>query len=111
MGAQVDSNKRVHRFWSSKAFDEYVRTHPEFEFGLSPGGAASRLGVSRQRVYQLMASGDLEHWLVYDLAEGPCPDFPKTAASFVFISEADVEKLSSMDRRWGRNRPKVHEAA
>lgn len=104
------SKRRVHRFYNSKSFDEYVRTHPEFEVGLSPGGVAARLGVSRQRVYQLIDSGDLETWLVYDLAEGPCGDWPKTFASFVFISEADVNKLLSMPRRSGP-RPKVSEAA
>lgn len=106
----VAMKKRVHRFYNSKAFQEYVLKHPE-AIGLSPGGAAQRLGVSRQRVYQLMDTGDLEHWLVYDLSEGPCGDWPKTAASYVFISEADVLRLLDMPRVPGRHRPPVHKAA
>jgi hypothetical protein len=37
---------------------------------VSPGGAASRLGISRQRVFQLIDAGQLDCWRVRESGSG-----------------------------------------
>jgi hypothetical protein len=82
---------RVMKFNSSDEFRAYVDSGHSEAIGYSPGGAASRLGVSRQRVYEMVKQGHLRAWFVYDCEVGPCLDVPGNKASFVYISGDDVD--------------------
>jgi hypothetical protein len=95
------------RFDSVDEFGAYVRDHPE-ALGISPGGAAARLGVGRQRVYDLIKAGKLRAWFVYDCQAGSCYDVPGNKASFVFVSAEDVERYGVTPRSKG-GRPRKQE--
>lgn len=87
-----------------RAFSDFADSHPEAMDTVSPGGAAARLGVGRQRIYDLVKQGRLRAWMVYDCETGGCFDVPGNRASYVFVSYPDVESYSATPRRAGRPR-------
>lgn len=101
---------RTKSFRSVGEFHLYAIGHPEALESVSPGGAAGRLGVGRERVYQLIADGRLRAWFIFDQAEGECRDVPATRASYVYVSWSDVEAYASSPRRPGP-KPKVQPQA
>lgn len=92
----------VWKFGSVEAFHKFADSHPEARNSVSPGGAASRLGVGRQRVYNLIGEGRLRAWMVYDCEVGGCFDVPGNRASYVYVSAADVEAYGASPRKVGR---------
>lgn len=95
------TGSNVMKFSSCDEYFKYVETHPETYKTVSPGGAASRLGITRQGVYQLIKRGKLRAWLVYDEEAGGCYDVPGNRASFVYISTEDIERYMSEPRDKG----------
>jgi|WetSurMetagenome_2_1015567.scaffolds.fasta_scaffold650089_1 hypothetical protein len=98
---------RVMKFNSSDEFRAYVESGHSEAIGYSPGGAAARLGVSRQRVYEMIEQGHLRAWFVYDCEVGPCLDVPGNKASFVYISADDVNAYLQAPKSRGGRPPKV----
>jgi hypothetical protein len=92
----------VKKFGSMREFNAYWDDHPEVADTVSPGGAAARLGVGRQRVYDLIAAGKLRAWLVYDCEVGGCYDVPGNRASYVFVYHPDIEAYAASSRKPGR---------
>jgi hypothetical protein len=83
------------------AFHLYAIGHPEAVDTYSPGGAAALLGLTRQRVYQLIQDGRLRAWFVFDAHAGECQDVPGNQASYVFVSAEDVQAYGATPRRPG----------
>jgi hypothetical protein len=91
----------VKKFGSMREFEAYWQDHPEVTDSVSPGGAASRLGVSRQRVYDMIKQGHLRAWMIYDCEVGGCYDVPGNRASFIFVSSPDIEAYLSVPKSKG----------
>jgi hypothetical protein len=98
--------ENVVKFGSNQEFLEYVERHPEVMKSVSPGGAASRLGITRQGVYNLIKRGKLRAWFVYDEEVGGAYDVPGNSASYVFVSMEDIDRRLSEPKDKG-GRPKV----
>jgi hypothetical protein len=96
------------RFETPEEFRAYVQDHPE-ALGISPGGAAGRLGVTRQAIYDLIKRGKLRAWFVYDCEAGSCYDVPGNRASYVYVSQEDVAAHGAKPRDVG-GRPRKEEA-
>lgn len=96
--------QNVWKFGSQEEFHKYVDEHPEAMRSVSPGGAAARLGVSRQAVYDLIKRGKLRAWFVYDAEIGSCYDVPGNTASYVYISHDDIEQRIAESPKAGRPR-------
>jgi hypothetical protein len=96
---------RVMKFQSCDEFQAYVQAGHIEAIGISPGGAAWRLGVTRQRVYEMINQGHLRAWFVYDCEVGACCDVPGNKASYVYISADDVDAyLQAPKSKGGRPR-------
>jgi hypothetical protein len=97
--------QNISRFDSFEKFFDYLMENPdvakaEVSKALSPAAAAVRLGVSRQRVNQLILGGKLAAWYVYDVF-GQCVD--ESYATIVLVSAADVDKyIASPKSKGGR---------
>jgi hypothetical protein len=64
-------------------FDDYLVALRSVEGGtISPGGAAIMLGYTRQRIWQLVKSGELRAWVFYEERS--------TAAIYAEIAVEDV---------------------
>jgi len=100
----IMGEQTVWKFGSMSEFVAYWQMHPEVGSIVSPGGAATRLDVGRQRVYDLIASGKLRTWMVYDCEVGGCYDVPGNRASYVYVSSSDVEAYRVSPRKVGRPR-------
>lgn len=83
------------------AFHLYAIGHPEAVDTYSPGGAAGRLGVTRDRVYQLIQDGRLRAWFVFDEQAGEAHDVSGNRASYVYVSAEDVHAYAATPRRPG----------
>lgn len=90
MGGTMSKQDWPMVFKSNEEFGRYADKNPEVYQSYSPGGAASMLGVSRQRVHQLYEAGLLRAWVIYDELAGPCNEPAGCKASYIFISAADV---------------------
>ena len=101
---------RTKRFRSVGEFHVYAIGHPEVLDSVSPGGAAARLGVGRERVYQLIGDGRLRAWFIFDQGEGEAHDVPGNRASYVYVSWEDVEAYGASPRRPGP-KPKAQSQA
>lgn len=94
------------RFKSHDEWMDYFLAQPERLSVVSPGHVASRLGVSRQRVYALLRTGKLRGWLIYDSEAGSCYDTSRhNTASYIYISSDDVERYRTSPKDKG-GRPK-----
>jgi len=101
----------VMSFDSVSDFVNYCIDHPEASNSVSPGGAASMLGVSRQRVHSLMSTGKLRAWVIYERGL-PCDDPPGNWASFIYVSVDDIEaRLAAPVNKGGRPRKDKSAAA
>lgn len=98
----IIGKQTVWKFGSVEAFHQYADSHPEARNSVSPGGAAVRLGVGRQRVYDLIEAGRLRAWMVYDCEVCGCYDVPGNRASYVYVSASDVEAYRVSPRKVGR---------
>lgn len=69
--------------------DNLARTHgqPSYKswMGLSPGGAAAELGVTRQRIWQMVKEGKLDMLLL--------ADNDKAKVSAWLITDASIQRL------------------
>jgi hypothetical protein len=92
---------RTKRFSSVNEFHLYAIAHPEALNSYSPGGAAARLGVGRERVYQLIGDGRFRAWFIFDQGEGEAHDVPGNRASYVYVSAEDVHAYGANPRRPG----------
>lgn len=98
------SSDSVTVFNSISEFSEYIKLHPETLASLSPGGAAGRLGITRQAVHKLINRGKLKTWIVYDeearkfegLGKQPC---------IILISKEDIEKWLDHSRDGRGSKP------
>lgn len=81
---------RVMKFNSPDEFRAYVESGHSEAIGYSPGGAAARLGVSRQRIYEMIEQGHLRAWFVYDCEIGSGCNAQGNQASIVLVSSEDV---------------------
>lgn len=89
------------KFKSSREFHVYCDEHPEAIDTISPGGAAACLGVSRQRVYDLIEQGVLRAWFIYEPGLH-CNDVRGNRASYVFVFDNDVQRYKISPRKPGR---------
>lgn len=70
------SGVKVHIYKGRERFHAYLDAVRSYEGAtVSPGGAAAILGVTRQRIHQLMKAGRLESWLFYDGERGNRPSY------------------------------------
>lgn len=92
---------RTKSFSSMGAFHLYAISHQEAVDTYSPGGAAARLGVTRERVYQLVHEGRLRAWFVFDEQAGEAQDVPGNRASYVYVSAEDVVAYGATPRKRG----------
>lgn len=105
MGKGIGMNKsRAIRFGSMAEFVGHAQLHPAAKRAMSPGGASHLLGVSRQRVYEMVDQGHLRAWFVYEYGHS-CFDVPGNRATYVFISEDDVRAYMGKEKSKG-GRPK-----
>lgn len=92
----------IKRFTDVSDFLDYCQDHPEARDSVSPGGAANRLGVSRQRVYSLIRSGRLRAWLIFSKGAGPSRDTSLfNRASYIYVSSTDVDSYKNAPRSKG----------
>lgn len=75
---------------------------------ISPGGAAAMLGLSRQRVHQLIEDGSLRCYRSGDVEERFGPFRMTGGVRWAYVPLEDVEKLRAADRRPGRGRQAQH---
>lgn len=93
------SNDTAIRFNGIREFIEYANAHPDAMDAVSSARAASILGVGRQRVYDLIKSGKLRAWFIYD----PASDYETSdLASVVWVSSKDIDSYRVSPRKRGR---------
>lgn len=94
------SKARITKFYDVEEFRKYLLAHPE-AIGLSPGGASNLLGVSRQRLHQMIAQGFFRAWYLY---EKPFDGLLKRAVC-IYISKEDLlAYLETYNKVGGRPR-------
>lgn len=71
----------IHEFDSFDAYHEACQQDPSLR-GFSPGGARSRLGITRQGVYSAVQRGSLDMVRIMENGTGP----------YLIITEASMER-------------------
>ena len=99
------SNDTAIRFNNIREFFEYARANPDALDAVSSAKASVLLGVGRQRVYDLINSGKLRAWSVYD-TDSDVDDH----ACVIWVSSKDIESYRSAPKNRG-GRPKKALAA
>ena len=94
------SKARIKKFYDEDEFREYLLANPE-AIGVSPGGAANLLGVTRQRLHQMIAQGLFRAWYLYEKEY----DRVLKRATCIYISKEDLQAYLETSTR-ARGRPK-----
>jgi hypothetical protein len=100
------SGSNIVRFNSHAEFLEYLRDHPEVLDSVSPGGAANRLGVTRQAIHNMMKRGKVRAWIVYDKDISRANGYWITRPSTILIPNEDIERYKAESLNKPGRKPK-----
>ena len=103
---QKEQEKMRVKFGSLREFHDFANNHPECWDSVSPSTAAGELGVTRDRIYQLIDEGKVRGWFVYEKGN-EYHDVPRNRASYIYVSWPDLLAYKAAPRGKG-GRPKKH---